>query len=54
MIDFTNLNDVYHLAMIIIGSCSLFLAISVFLHNLQKDKRREKLIKNQLKNKRRK
>ena len=62
MVDFTNLNDIYHLSMIIIGFCSLMLATATLGRFLYQDRQkrlkeeaREKAIKkNKNKNQRRK
>ena len=61
MVDITNLNDIYHLSMIIIGFCSLIVAgamcARVFYQDRQrrlKAEAREKAIKKNKKNNRRK
>lgn len=38
MVDFTNLGDIYHLSMIIIGFCSLFLGVITLARLFRKDK----------------
>ena len=48
MIDFTNLNDVYHLAMIIVGVGMLVLAFFTLIRAIKKDKQaQQRQIKNQ-------
>ena len=41
MVDFTNLNDIYHLSMIIIGFCSLLVAAIALGRVIHQDRQRQ-------------
>ena len=40
-IDFTSLNDVYHLAMIIIGTCGVVFAAITLFRAIRKDRKKK-------------